>query len=294
MSNHDKADPQKTNPSTAPTLSASQSTDNQPNRQPHRLAVLFQTLLLALLFVAGLLVVLLLTDGFNGLFEPFADQEATQREMILQNEEPSLTFGGAPDTRASDDIAPINAVPNATITVDDQFRTFYDAYGGVQFLGLPISGVMEVNGRNIQWFERARLEHWPEYAGTPYEIQLGRVGSEYTQSRDFPQQTFFPGQPGLHYFAETNHGVSDRFLAFWEQYGGLDIFGYPISDEFDERLNDGNIYRVQYFERARLEYHPELAGTPYEIQSGLLGQALYLNERRPDTIPPPATAVPLP
>jgi len=28
---------------------------------------------------------------------------------------------------------------------------------------------------------------------------------------------------------------------------------------------------VQYFERARLELHPELAGTAYEIQLGQLG-----------------------
>jgi hypothetical protein len=28
---------------------------------------------------------------------------------------------------------------------------------------------------------------------------------------------------------------------------------------------------VQYFERNRFEYHPENAGTPYEIQLGLLG-----------------------
>ena len=32
---------------------------------------------------------------------------------------------------------------------------------------------------------------------------------------------------------------------------------------------------MQYFQRARLEYHPEAAGTPNEVQLGLLGdQAL--------------------
>jgi hypothetical protein len=28
---------------------------------------------------------------------------------------------------------------------------------------------------------------------------------------------------------------------------------------------------VQHFQRARFEYHPEHAGTPYEVQLGLLG-----------------------
>jgi hypothetical protein len=31
---------------------------------------------------------------------------------------------------------------------------------------------------------------------------------------------------------------------------------------------------VQYFERARLEYHPELAGTQYEVLIGLLAVEL--------------------
>ena len=33
----------------------------------------------------------------------------------------------------------------------------------------------------------------------------------------------------------------------------------------------GATLRVQYFQRARMEHHPELAGTPYEVQLGLLG-----------------------
>lgn len=59
-------------------------------------------------------------------------------------------------------------------------------------------------------------------------------------------------------------------------------------------LADGFAYRVQYFERARLEYHPQYAGTPYEVQLGLLGTALLRNEARPDTVQPVPTRVPLP
>jgi hypothetical protein len=32
---------------------------------------------------------------------------------------------------------------------------------------------------------------------------------------------------------------------------------------------------VQYFERNRFEHHPEFAGTPDEVQLGLLGSRLY-------------------
>src|SRR5207253_4450759 len=36
----------------------------------------------------------------------------------------------------------------------------------------------------------------------------------------------------------------------------------------------GRSYLVQYFERSRFEYHPENAGTPYEVLLGLLGTQL--------------------
>jgi peptidoglycan/xylan/chitin deacetylase (PgdA/CDA1 family) len=47
----------------------------------------------------------------------------------------------------------------------------------------------------------------------------------------------------------------------------LPLFGYPISEEFEE---DG--YVVQYFERARFEWHPEHRGTVYEVLLGHLGR----------------------
>jgi hypothetical protein len=48
--------------------------------------------------------------------------------------------------------------------------------------------------------------------------------------------------------------------------------GLPKSEAFDERsATDGKTYRVQYFERARLEYHPDLAGTRFAMLRGLLG-----------------------
>ncbi len=62
------------------------------------------------------------------------------------------------------------------------------------------------------------------------------------------------------------------FLAYWTGHGGLPVFGLPRSEAFDERnAADGKVYKVQYFERNRLEYHPENAGTKFEMLLGLLG-----------------------
>ena len=81
--------------------------------------------------------------------------------------------------------------------------------------------------------------------------------------------------PNVTYFPETGHNLAYGFRHYWEMNGGLAIFGYPITEEFEERSQqDGQVYTVQYFERARFEYHPEHRGTPYEVLLGLLGQQL--------------------
>jgi hypothetical protein len=74
------------------------------------------------------------------------------------------------------------------------------------------------------------------------------------------------------YFYETGHTLANGFKNFWDKNGGLAVFGYSQTEEFGELNPDtGKIYTVQYFERQRYEYHPENAGTPYEVLLGRLG-----------------------
>ena len=89
---------------------------------------------------------------------------------------------------------------------------------------------------------------------------------------------------GPNCFAATGRCVQERFLDYWRAHGGLAIHGYPISDEFEETLEDGKRYRVQYFERTRLEYHPE-APEPYKVQLGQFGRRIRAAE-------PPVAAIP--
>jgi hypothetical protein len=59
------------------------------------------------------------------------------------------------------------------------------------------------------------------------------------------------------YFAETHHYLANGFLRFWETYGDVELFGYPISEEFDELdPQSGEFRTVQYFERARFVWAP--------------------------------------
>jgi hypothetical protein len=88
-------------------------------------------------------------------------------------------------------------------------------------------------------------------------------------------------------FAETGFCVRGRFLAYWQEHGGLAINGYPLSDERQELLEDGNTYTVQYFERVRMEYHPENPA-PWDVELGQFGRrALLMRDigGPPDTSP---------
>src|SRR5690242_11773999 len=57
---------------------------------------------------------------------------------------------------------------------------------------------------------------------------------------------------GFAFFPQTGHNVGLAIKRFYDAHGGLDIFGLPLTELFDE---DG--LKVQYFERARFELHPE-------------------------------------
>src|SRR5689334_11420425 len=65
-------------------------------------------------------------------------------------------------------------------------------------------------------------------------------------------------------FAETGHCIGGRFAQYWQQNGGLPVFGYPLTDELSEQGRT-----VQYFERQRFELHSENA-PPYDVLLGLL------------------------
>jgi hypothetical protein len=102
--------------------------------------------------------------------------------------------------------------------------------------------------------------------------QLGTVNPELLPRM---QTIFFP---------QTGHHLSNRsgFLNFWRANGQLNIFGYPITEEFVE---NGRI--VQYFERARFEYHPDLAAAGASVQLGHLGREILAIQGTPGGIDDP-------
>ena len=70
-------------------------------------------------------------------------------------------------------------------------------------------------------------------------------------------------------FPETGFCIDGPIRTFWERNGGLPVFGFPIAPQREE-LVEGKPVQVQWFERNRLELHPENA-PPYDVLLGRLG-----------------------
>lgn len=208
--------------------------------------------------------------------------------------------------------------PQTQHTLSGAFLQYWLKNGGLSQFGLPLTEpfyeVSRDDGKRylVQYFERNRFELHPENAGTPFEVQLGLLGNNYlsAQCRYYPPASIMqsvlstkptptakpitptPGGsptpiptatptpvPTSIYFPQTGHNLSNGFKYYWQHNGGVDMFGYPVSEEMLEvNPDNGNTYVVQYFQRARFEYHPEFKGTAYETELGLLGR--YFLEQR--------------
>jgi hypothetical protein len=70
-------------------------------------------------------------------------------------------------------------------------------------------------------------------------------------------------------FAQVPDCITFRFAEFWTDNGGLAVFGLPLTTAKNEKVGDQK-YKVQYFERARFEYHKG-DPLPYDVLLGRIG-----------------------
>ncbi len=150
-------------------------------------------------------------------------------------------------------------------TVSGAFLAAFDRYG-LERTGWPLSDEMVEDGMRVQYFERVRMEYHPEMASKGNSIELTRLGAEFVAQRQTAAVKPFASSKSKAYFRETGHSLADPFLQFWRDHGAVEVFGYPISEPVWE---DG--LKVQWFERARMEYHPEMASKGWGVQLTRLG-----------------------
>jgi hypothetical protein len=187
--------------------------------------------------------------------------------------------------------AVLTLLPSATHAQSDQrcfetgycisgtIREYWERNGGLAIFGYPISEqtIETIEGiwtGPIQWFERDRLE---DHSNEGLGVLAGRLGVFYLEQigdhswETLPKASGAP--PECRFFPQTQHTLCVPFLSYWQNNGALERFGYPISEAFREVI-EGRTYTVQYFERRRMELHPENP-PPDTILLGLLSKDIH-------------------
>ncbi len=160
---------------------------------------------------------------------------------------------------------PLQYFPLTGHTVRGDFLAFFNARGGAEILGYPITEAFIQDGRQVQYFQRMRLDLYPENEAS-WRVQTGPLGNLLglgappISAADIPAS----GDPNRRYFPETGHIVVFSFLNFYNAHGGSDMFGLPIT-EYDSKNG------IQYFQRARMEWHPN-APAEQRVRLGNLGE----------------------
>lgn len=201
--------------------------------------------------------------------------------------------------------------PAITACISGRFRTFWEANGGLQVFGYPLTEAAPQTTADgaftTQYFERARFELHPENQ-PPYDVLLGRLGAERLSAtggnrQDQPADT---AADGCQFWAETQRNVCEPFLTAWRA-GGLQndsdpalndaerlaLWGLPLTKA--EPITTANgVALVQWFERARFEQ--QVDGS---VTFGLLGKETLQGSNSdvpaPDQSPaPPPTAPAMP
>jgi hypothetical protein len=148
--------------------------------------------------------------------------------------------------------------PETGHNVCDQFLDFFESHGGVEILGYPLTEWLIEDGWLVQYFQRVRMEYHPDNP-PEYQVQLGLLGDflappdkkERLRASDRPKSN----DPDRRYFPETGHTTGFIFLKFFDEKGGLDNFGYPVTEFL---IENGRF--VQYFQRALMEWDPNQNG----------------------------------
>lgn len=170
--------------------------------------------------------------------------------------------------------------------VRDEFLSYFRAHGGLAIFGYPITEQFCYRGVMVQYFQKARMEWHPENP-KPYQVQLGLLGEELNYRQPAVPEPL-PRSRRKVYFPETGHTVAYAFLDFFKANGGIDIFGYPITEMYFE---NGQI--VQYFQRLKLQWQPNAPTTTVVV--GNLGEiyiSLYGQDMPPEAWNSPADARP--
>jgi photosystem II stability/assembly factor-like uncharacterized protein len=148
------------------------------------------------------------------------------------------------------------------------FLDWYNSHNGAAIFGAPRTEQMREGGRLVQYFQNALLIYQPAFADTAQVIAPAPLGQQLLAA-PAARIPSFDNTTKRRFFPQTGHSLSGEFLSYWRQYGGVDVFGYPISEPVTM-----NGLVVQYFQNARFEVSPSAGSQFFNTRLSPLGDAL--------------------
>jgi len=168
--------------------------------------------------------------------------------------------------------------PETGHQIRGRFLSYWYLNGGLDVFGYPLTAERTEEGRTVQYFERTRFEYAPENK-PPYDVLLGRIGVEVMQMEGIDWSEMPTGDgpaEGCLYFEQTDHNLCNQlgdagigFLNYWRSNGlefdgqpgsshqeSLALFGLPVTEPYASEV-EGKEVQVQWFERARFEWHAD-------------------------------------
>jgi LPXTG-site transpeptidase (sortase) family protein len=147
--------------------------------------------------------------------------------------------------------------------LSDPFLSFWIEHDGATTLGLPVSDVVQRNGRSTQYFQygvlvlkrngktarlRAGADLLRALQADPRVVNGRRApSSRATQGlppTDTVRQTTSSGAPSI-------LAIDEDLLPYWQQWGGAELLGKPISPAYRH-----DAVRAQWFEFGRIDLGP--------------------------------------
>ncbi len=205
------------------------------------------------------------------------------------------------------------AAPIITACIEGRFAEYWQKNGGLPVFGYPITEARdEVNADTgetypTQYFERQRFELHDENTA-PYDVLMGRLGDDQLRQQGIDWQSLPKADPGAaHFVPETGHAIGEEFWEYYRSHGlelgdkgvsaaeSLALFGHPLSEPRMETNSSGDRVLTQYFERARLEVHPDKPQEHRTLQGRVGDEVRKGQEQGRPTIPPaPVSCLPMP
>jgi hypothetical protein len=152
--------------------------------------------------------------------------------------------------------------PETGFEISGDFETFYNNNADPLFyLGYPISVEIITNpltGESSQYFQRARLDR--KFDNGEWKVTIANLGT-YLDHKGTTAE--LPTSAPCRIFSNGKR-VCYAFQQFYDSNRGEEFFGLPKSELL---IESGRL--VQYFEKARMEWRPEIPGNTHVVLSDI-------------------------